>query len=85
MNLSLYVLYPLFLPCFNRKNWETATAQWLRCCDTDRKVAGSIPAGVTGMFIDTKSFRSHYGPGMGSASNGNEYQENFLGVKLAGA
>ena len=27
------------------------------------------------------SFRSHYGPGVDSASNRNEYQEYFLGVK----
>jgi len=32
-------------------------------------------------FIDIKSFRSHYGPGVDSASNRNEYQEYFLGVK----
>ena len=29
-------------------------------------------------FIDIKSFLSHYGPGVDSASNGNEYQEHFL-------
>jgi len=34
------------------------------CCATNRKVAGSIPAGVSGIFIDIKSFRSHYGPGV---------------------
>ena len=28
----------------------TAVAQWLRCCATNRKVAGSTPAGVTGIF-----------------------------------
>jgi len=28
---------------------------------------------------------SHYGPGVDSASNINEYQEHFLGVKAAGA
>jgi len=28
----------------------TAVAQWLRYCVTNRKVAGSIPAGVTGIF-----------------------------------
>jgi len=33
----------------------------------------------------TQSFRSHYGPGVYSASNRNEYQEYFLGVKTAGA
>jgi len=32
-------------------------------------------------FIDIKSFRSHYGPGVNSASNRNEYQEHFLGDK----
>ena len=52
--------------------WVTAVAQWLRCCATNRKVAGSISAGVSGFFIDIKSFRSHYGPGVDSASNGNE-------------
>jgi len=34
-------------------------------------------------FIDI-SFRPHYGPGVDSASNINEYQEYFLGVKAAG-
>ena len=66
-------------------NWGTAVAQWLRCCATNRKVAGSIPAGVSGFLIDIKSFRSHYGPGVDSASNRNKYQEYFLGVKAAGA
>jgi len=28
----------------------TAVAQWLRCCATNRKFAGSIPDGVTGIF-----------------------------------
>jgi hypothetical protein len=32
----------------------------------------------------TLSFRSHYGPGVDSASNRNEYQVYFLGVKAAG-
>ena len=44
-------------------------------------VAGSIPASVTGFFIDIKSFRSHYGPGVDSTSNRNENQEYFLGGK----
>ena len=51
----------------------------------NRKVAGSIPASVSGFFIDIKSFRSHYGPGVDSACNRNEYQEHFLGVKVVGA
>ena len=63
----------------------TAVAQWLRCRATNRKVDGSIPAGVSGFFIDIKFFQSHYGPGVDSASNRNAYQEYFLGVKVAGA
>ena len=63
----------------------TAVAQWLRCCATNRKVAGSIPAIVSVFLIDMKSFRSHYGPGVDSASKRNEYQEHFLGVNVAGA
>jgi len=62
-----------------------AVAQWLRCCAINRKVAGSIPGGVSGFFNDIKSLRSHYGPGVDSASNRNEYQEYFLGVKAVGA
>ena len=46
---------------------------------------GSIPASASGFFIDIKSFRSNYGSGVESASNRNEYQEHFLGIKAAGA
>jgi len=51
----------------------------------NRKVAGSIPARVNGVFIDIKSFRSHYGPGVDLGASRNDYQEYFLGVKVAGA
>jgi len=63
----------------------TAVAQWLRRCATIRKVAGSIPVSISGFFIDIKFFWSHYDPGVDSASNRNEYQEYFMGVKAAGA
>ena len=53
---------------------------WLRHCAKSRKFAGTIPDGAIGFF-----FRSHYGPGVDSASNRNEYQEYFLEVKAAGA
>jgi len=33
-------------------NGGTMAAQWLRCCATNWKVAGSIPDGVSGFFID---------------------------------
>jgi hypothetical protein len=36
-------------------------------------------------FSATISFRSHYGPGVDTASDRNEYQMFFLGVKAAGA
>ena len=62
-----------------------AVAHWLRCCATNRKVAGSISGGVIGIFHCITYFRSHYGPGVDSVSNRNEYQEHFLGVKAAGA
>jgi len=80
---------PLFFVIAVQKNCTlllgTAVAQWLRCCVTYREVAGSIPDGVIRYFIDIKSFQSHYGPGVDSASKRNEYQEYFLGVKTAGA
>ena len=53
----------------------TAVAQWLRCCAANRKVAGWIPPGVIEFFINIKYFRSHYDPGVQSASNRNECQE----------
>jgi len=31
-------------------NVGTAVSQWLRCCATNRKVAGSIPHGAIGIF-----------------------------------
>jgi hypothetical protein len=34
---------------------------------------------------DDEYFQPHYGPGVDSASNRNEYQVYFLGVKAAGA
>ena len=43
------------------------------------------PSWCQWIFHWHKSFRSHYGPGVDSASNRNEYQEHFLGVKAAGA
>ena len=52
----------------------------LRNCATIPKVAGSIPDGVIDIILPAA-----YGPGVDSASNGNEYQEYFLGVKAAGA
>ena len=62
----------------------TAVAQWLRCLlQIGRSLVRSQLVSLE-FFIDVKS-RSHYGPGVVSASNRNEYQEHFLGVKAASA
>jgi hypothetical protein len=51
---------------------------------TSRKVVGSIPDNVIGIFRWHNPSRPHYDPGFDSASNRNEYQECFLRVKAAG-
>jgi hypothetical protein len=43
------------------------------------------PRWCHGIFHWHKSFWPHYGPGVDSASNRNEYQVYFLGVNAAGA
>jgi hypothetical protein len=45
---------------------------------------GSIPDGVIEIF-HWQPFRPHYGLGVDSASNRNEYQEYCLGDEAAGA
>jgi hypothetical protein len=63
------------------KYWGTAAAQWLRYCATNQKVAGSIPDGVMEFSIDINPCDRTMAMGVDSASNRNEYQEYFLGVK----
>ena len=54
---SLFYYTTVILVCVDFVIFHgTAVAQWLRCCVTNRKVAGSIPAGVIGNFIYIKSF-----------------------------
>jgi hypothetical protein len=55
--------------------------RWFRHCATRRRVAGSIAYVFIGIFLLTLSLRSHYGPGVDSTSNRNEYQGYFLGGK----
>jgi 2-keto-3-deoxy-L-rhamnonate aldolase RhmA len=55
-------------------------AQWLRCCATNRKVAGSIPDGVIGIFQRHNPSDCTMALGVNSASNRNEYQKDFQGV-----
>jgi hypothetical protein len=44
---------------------------------------GSIPDEAIGFFQFTYSFQPHYGHGVDSAANKNEYQESAWGVKGA--
>jgi hypothetical protein len=44
-------------------------AQWLRYCATNRKVAGSIPDGVMGIFHWHNPSDRTMAPGVDSASN----------------
>ena len=50
LSKSLYSRSVLFKPTNNFGSGGTAVAQWLRRCATNRKVAGSIPDGVLGIF-----------------------------------
>ena len=63
----------------------TAVAQWLKCCATNRKVAGSIPDGVTGIFHwHNPSDRTM---ALGSTQSLTEMSTRIIswGVKTAGA
>ena len=61
--------------------WGTRWRSWLRHCATSRKVAGSIPDGVTGIFHRHNPSDRTMALWVDSASNRNEYQEYFLGGK----
>jgi len=63
----------------------TAVTQWLRCCATNRRSLVRSQLVSLVFFVDIKSFGSHYGPGVDSTSNRNEYKEHIVGVKAAGA
>ena len=66
-------------------NMGTAVAQWLSSVLQIGRWL--VPSQLVSLefFIDIKSFRSYYGPGVDPASNRNEYQEHFLGVKAVGS
>ena len=77
-NVILVVKYILYF-------YISAVAQWLRCLATNRKVAGSIPDGVIGIFHWHNPSDRTMDLEVDSASNRNEYQEYFFGVNAAGA
>jgi hypothetical protein len=60
------ILYP---------NIRHAVAQWLRYCATSPEVADSRPDEVNEFFSIYLIFPAVLGPGVYSASNRNEYQE----------
>jgi hypothetical protein len=47
---SVAYLTTIFLHLISRRGGPLMVAQWLRYCTTNRKVAGSIPDGVIGIF-----------------------------------
>jgi hypothetical protein len=51
-DVSCYSYYHLQMAIYQdtSETWVHAVAQWLRHCATNRKVAGSIPDGVIGIF-----------------------------------
>jgi len=53
-------------------------AQWLRCCAANRKVAGSIPDGVNGIFYS-------HNPSGRTMALGSTQPLTEMGVKAAGA
>jgi hypothetical protein len=57
----------------------TRQLSWLRHYAASLKVVGSSPEEVIGFFQLTSSFQPHYGPGVDSTSNRNEYQEYSWG------
>jgi hypothetical protein len=62
---------------YTHRVWGTRYRSCLRHYAISRKVAGSSPDEVDFFSF----FQPHYGPGVDSASNRNEYQEDFWGVK----
>jgi hypothetical protein len=57
--------------CLYLASQQHAVAQW----------AEALRYKPEGRGFDSRSFRSHYGPGIDSSSNRNEYQDYFLGGK----
>ena len=67
--------------CYN----GTAVAQWLRCCATNRKIAGSIPAGVSGFLIDISPTYRTMDLGSTQPLTEMSTRSSSWGVKVSGA
>ena len=79
----------VYLYWFSKALWVlwggTRWRSWLRHRATSRKVAGSIPDDVNGIFHWHNPSGRTVALGVDWASNRNEYQEYLLGLKVAGA
>ena len=65
--------------------WGQAVAQVFEALCYNPEGRGFVSRWCHRNFSLSYSFRLQYGSGIDSASNRNEYQEYFLGVKVAGA
>jgi hypothetical protein len=74
--------YPIYFQ-YCKVNFTSQNSAYKNCA-TNRKVAGSIPDGVTVIFQWLNPSGRIVALGS-TASNRNEYQGSFLGVKTAGA
>ena len=75
---SLYRLSYPQPPTYIYGGGGTRWHSWFKHCATSPKFVVSIPDGGLWNFSLTRSCRPHYGPGVDSATNGNEYQKYLL-------
>ena len=79
--LFFHITTPSLLQFDRLYSVELQGVWWIiRHCATSRKVAGSIPVGIIGIF-HWQTFRPHDGSEVDAAYNRNEYQEYFVGGK----
>jgi len=81
--IYFHVCIHLFISSLLSSMWGTAVAQGTVLHNGRSLVRSQLVS--LGFFIDIKSFRSHYGPGVESYFNRNDYRVHFLGAKAAGA
>jgi len=73
------------LKCLTREIWTITLIWFLKCCFLLNSTYATAQILCPLNISFTKSFRTHYGPGVDSAHNRNEHHDRFLGVKAAGA
>jgi len=88
-SVSTLLLWTSDQPVAETSTWQNVTL----ATDKHPRVRGALQAGRSRFysrwchcdFSLTQSFRPHYGPGVDTDSNRNEYQEYLLRVKASGA